>query len=451
MNAAMDLAASPLDAQLRAAILKKSEPLLPPTSMEPQLEDATFDMAQYLTTPRDQLAVGPLATWLKHDNASMPLAFANDGKAFYIDSVSSSGDVNLVDASTGGPLTVGLPDFVANTRYLQRRRGLFASTLPTATGEPTTVLRLDPPGWLTFLNATGNPEEAPLELLEASHGPGATAKLLALAMPEPVIANMTYVPPPQGYVYFSRAPGSGGAQLMKQGVVGDCWFDAVVASMLHRNQGDLEALVQPSHLGLQGYTDITVYNPTNEGPRSVQITVSDRLPRRDDGIGPDAAILDSAGIPQIGPCLLEKGVAVAAQRFGWAGPGVGYEALDGNDSNVAMRMLTGKDAVTASTDSPDDLWDLLSEVHAGKLVVLSTPPEARVPGENFVAPGIVKSHAYSVLDIAAEGPYRAALLRNPWGHTAPDGHGGVNAAGDGTFWYPLDKIFEHFLAVSIGG
>ncbi len=92
----------------------------------------------------------------------------------------------------------------------------------------------------------------------------------------------------------------------------------------------------------------------------------------------------------------------------------------------------------------------LNLVNQGKLATLCTPSAARLPG-GYVYPGILPSHAYTVLGTQEWDGQRSVHICNPWGNTKPDGRGAVNSNGDGSFWFSLSDVPRAFNTLSIGG
>ena len=278
--------------------------------------------------------------------------------------------------------------------------------------------------------------------------------LLANSLQEPFLDEATYRAPPINAKLFDDAPANVGPHLVRQGQVGDCYFDAAVAAILVQDKPFARSLVRPSANGVPHNLDVRMYDPELRSTTPHTLVVTDKLPTSHSASIADGMVVTPMGVPQMGVPILEKAYVRANQLLGWHSQDASYYGIAGGWPAKAMQMLTGRPATQHDiTENMTDaaLWGHLSQVRHGKLVALTTPLFLNTPGE-FGAPGIVAKHAYTVTAAHNGGSLanHTVGVRNPWGMTEPDGRGGINPGGDGEFNLRLPQVRAAYRTISVG-
>jgi hypothetical protein len=111
----------------------------------------------------------------------------------------------------------------------------------------------------------------------------------------------------------------------------------------------------------------------------------------------------------------------------------GYDRLNqGSNAETPMEILTGRPAACIELDKYSAA-QIVSDVGAGKLVVLETKPKF----EDGNASSLVKSHAYDVTGTEMRDGRLYVVLYNPWGFRQP-------------LPIPYDELERWFSRVDVG-
>lgn len=198
---------------------------------------------------------------------------------------------------------------------------------------------------------------------------------------------------------------------IKQGMIGDCYFEAALASLAATRPQDIQKMIRDNGDG--------TYTVTFPGDTSEPITVT--APTE-----VEMGLYNQGGKDGTWACVMEKAFgAWCSAHWYRRGPlnlGGGNTAIEGADGGEirlghAMSLLTGRDR-----DTDSFLFSSESEIAEKLNAALNGPnPQPVIAGINRkwsgkTADGFSSSHVYSVIAFDPKGPDGGTVtIRNPWG------------------------------------
>jgi hypothetical protein len=223
---------------------------------------------------------------------------------------------------------------------------------------------------------------------------------------------------------------------VKQGHLGDCYFEASLASLA---QTQPDAIKQAISTNADGTYNVRLYSKAPDGQMKPNwVTVDDKLPVKE---GTTTPVYGHSQDPQaIWPDIMEKAYAESKG---------GYGAIGNGGSTVnAMSALTGKDAQNTNTRavSADALWSQLKASAGQDLVTANSRDEAETQN------GVFGKHSYTVMATSEENGQRYVTMRNPLGHGEPvDATGApLDGTDDGIFKMNMENFADNFACITVG-
>ena len=244
-----------------------------------------------------------------------------------------------------------------------------------------------------------------------------------------------------------------------QGALGDCWFLSALCTVASRKDLLRNLFASTEHAS-QGIYTIRFF----KNGRWKYVNIDDRIP-----CGPTGQPLYArAKEPhEIWPMLLEKAYAKLNGRC--------YRNLETGTMGFALKDMTGGEPLTVNLVDPqirDEcengfLWQKLKLwVKQGSLMGCSYSVRRGEPREVEYDGGIIRGHAYSMLDVREFKHLRFLKIRNPWGKKewtgrwadfgpewenlrenysdAPDWMVNYRSDNDGTFWMLFEDFCKYF-------
>ena len=232
-----------------------------------------------------------------------------------------------------------------------------------------------------------------------------------------------------------------------QGVVGDCYFVAALASLAWARPYDIVHRTRATGVEQERFVNMIRFFSTGRRPTK-EVEVTERLPLR---AGSHRFIYcRSREAGEIWPALYEKAYAVWRSGADTDRPNI--PNLAGGDPVAAAAHLTGLGRYYYGTRgrSPDDLWGLVrsnsrSYKTFNPMVAWTYSSGDKSPdGIRYSDANLVANHAYSVLGWAYWNGKKYIVLRNPWGHkeASIDALSGYWWAYDMSWWRPIVLTHE---------
>jgi hypothetical protein len=223
---------------------------------------------------------------------------------------------------------------------------------------------------------------------------------------------------------------------VKQGAIGDCYFEAPLASLAKTDPALIRDSIVDNHNG--------TYTVTFAGAKDEPITV--KAPTE-----AELSIYNRGGTSGEWASVMEKAYGQYRENHAWLSSRTPQESADGGaPAAPVVSLLTGKDADYL------EITDLSQEEAANRLkqafspdsplvVVAGTPSDLFgnwSSGPSVTADGFDKCHDYSVISFTPIGKDDGKVgLRNP--------HAGKDGTPDGTIEIPLAEFLRNFQDISI--
>ena len=220
---------------------------------------------------------------------------------------------------------------------------------------------------------------------------------------------------------------------IQQGLIGDCYFEAGLASLAKQNPTAIKNMIKDNHDGT--YTVTFPGNPDDP----IKVTAPTEAERGTYNSGSPNGTWAS---------VIEKAYGAYCQEHFWRRSpfnlGGGYTPAEGGDGGgrgSGLELLTGHNVDThmLMIDSQSDVRNYLSRAFS------SNPPKAVMTGINGGLPfqgdntagGFPRGHMYSITAFDANGPDGGTVtIRNPWG--------GGNDTTSGTIKISVKQYMDNF-------
>lgn len=250
-----------------------------------------------------------------------------------------------------------------------------------------------------------------------------------------------------GKVYRQGTPfvGGPGADDVRQGNLGDCWFLASLAAVARRNPQLIRDMI--SGPDKDGNYQVTFYTDTRgsflyffgTGGNKVTVTVDGKLPvRKDNG---------EVAYAQLGPAQGDQVATwVAIVEKAWAVRNGGYPKIDGGYSGDALQAITGWKSEPfdpGSLSKQDFITKMRDAQHNGQPAVADLLDKNDADfRKGVVDKNLVVGHSYVVLDVRDDG---SVLMQNPWGFKHP----GTRNDGDPPTYISYDDFVKYYSRVVV--
>ncbi|MBS1990739.1 MAG: hypothetical protein JSS83_09500 [Cyanobacteria bacterium SZAS LIN-3] len=227
-------------------------------------------------------------------------------------------------------------------------------------------------------------------------------------------------------------------EAVKQGTIGDCYYEAVVAGLAKSNPAAIRDMIKDNHNG--------TYTVTFPGAPNEPITIKKPTEA-------ELGTYNFGGKDGIWASVLEKAYGEYRRKHGHGAPTPQEGADGGGRPEPVVKLLTGKDADTTIVEGAKaaDVAKKLTDAFAGK------PPKVVAAGINAdgnfwhrlfgnldpkTADQYYRQHEYTIVGFTPDGHGGGTVeVRNPWG-------GAINTP-NGTFKIPLSVFMRNFSDVTI--
>ncbi|MBS2007898.1 MAG: hypothetical protein JST01_12710 [Cyanobacteria bacterium SZAS TMP-1] len=228
------------------------------------------------------------------------------------------------------------------------------------------------------------------------------------------------------------------AEAVKQGTIGDCYYEAVVAGLAKSNPAAIRDMIKDNHNG--------TYTVTFPGAPNEHITIKKPTEA-------ELGTYNLGGKDGIWASVLEKAYGEYRRIHGHGAPTPQEGADGGGRPEPVVKLLTGKDADTTNVEGTKaaEIAKKLTDAFAGK------PPKVVAAGINAdgnfwhnlfgnldpkTADQYYRQHEYTIVGFTPDGHGGGTVeVRNPWG--------GAAGTPDGTFKIPLNVFMRNFSDVTI--
>ncbi|CAH1783065.1 unnamed protein product [Owenia fusiformis] len=248
---------------------------------------------------------------------------------------------------------------------------------------------------------------------------------------------------------------------VNQGILGDCWLLAAVASLAQRKPLLYKVVPNDQTFDDGDYAGIFRFHFWQYG-RWIEVIIDDRLPCSNGKL----IYMHSDDKNEFWTPLLEKAYAKLNGD---------YESLSGGTTSEAMTDFTGGITDIVDFDRPegvpDDMFDYMLQSFARESLIACSIPADPNELEARMDNGLVKGHAYSVTGVKKcnfatdynQGEVNMVRVRNPWGNECEwkgmfsDGSPewacipeddraemGLTFDDDGEFWMTFDDFASNF-------
>jgi|GEM_PF-2564775 len=227
-------------------------------------------------------------------------------------------------------------------------------------------------------------------------------------------------------------------EAVRQGHIGDCYFEAVLAGLAKANPAVVRDMIKDNRNG--------TYTVTFPGATTEPITV--KAPTE-----AELGTYNKGGKNGVWASVIEKAYGEYRRLHGHDAPTPQEGADGGGWPEPVIKLLTGKDTDTIDVPGAKqaDLADKLAAAFA------SNPPKVIAADiaadtdfwhvfldkrEATTADHLYRLHEYTIVGFAPDGRGGGTVeVRNPWGHN--------DDSPSGTFKMPLDKFMKNFAHVAI--
>lgn len=244
-----------------------------------------------------------------------------------------------------------------------------------------------------------------------------------------------------------------------QGMLGDCWLLAAVASLCQYEGLLYQVIPGDSDFDSDDYCGVFRFRFWQYG-RWEEVVVDDRLPTYNNKL----VFLHSAESNEYWSALLEKAYAKLCGS---------YEALKGGQTSEAMEDFTGGVTETFETSQPPpNFFKLLVKAQERQSLMCCSIEAKPNEVESKLANGLIKGHAYTITSVqtvnAGGRSFDLIRVRNPWGNESEwqgawsDGSSewqllsesekksiGLTYDDDGEFWMSFDDFCSNYTKVEV--
>jgi hypothetical protein len=201
---------------------------------------------------------------------------------------------------------------------------------------------------------------------------------------------------------------------IKQGMIGDCYFEASLAAVANSNPSLIRDAIQDNHDG--------TYTVNFPGAKAESITV--KAPTEQ-----EMGLYNSSSQDGIWASVMEKAYGKYRDNHNWIGTYMPQEAADGGGHPAdTMKLLTGQEVATtdmrdktASTEPVIEQLEKAFSTNSPRAVTASSMVYwngfwAGWDSHGNTADGIAKGHAFTVIGFHPDGTGSGTVtMRNPWG------------------------------------
>lgn len=264
---------------------------------------------------------------------------------------------------------------------------------------------------------------------------------------------------------------------VKQGKIGDCYFISAIGVAAYKkdskiNEKGVEVVTENRIMA--SIIEPRTYNPYGiymvnlfKGGKEVPVIIDDFLPLWD-GAGESEqgrtknasspCFVRSRDIREIWPSLVEKAYAKLHNSYQIIEAGKVHHALVDLTNGASEEIKIDSKEVKANLDS---MWEkLYSFFEAGYLLACGSNSGE----DSHIVDGIAMGHAYSIMQLYADGSLKLIKLRNPWGELEWTGDWSdssplwtkklkeklaVTNVNDGCFWMAFSDFSKFFANVFV--